>query len=125
MSGAGRLAALARLATLKKEANQMALSAAGARRAAIEARLRALDQAETEAWCAAERSEDAGTLVAQQAFARLMAARRTVLGGELERATEAWQTARAAAARSFGQSTVLDRLLAEARIGTSMRRRDR
>ena len=124
MSNAGRLAALARLAALKKEADLMALSAAAFRRTAIEARLRALDEATAEAVRSAERSEDTGTLIAQQAYARLMAARRTVLGGDLVRATAAWQTARTMAAQSFGQSTVLDRLLAEARTEALVRRRD-
>ena len=116
-----RLAGLARLAALRKDADLMSLAAANARRQAAEDRVRALDTAAAEARTVAEGRTDPAFLAAQEGFARWTAARRSVLLHDLEGAASRVAAARAMAARSFGRCQALD--TARQRIAGQIARR--
>ncbi|MBC7142682.1 MAG: hypothetical protein H5U18_11120 [Rhodobacteraceae bacterium] len=116
-----RLAGLARLATLRKDADLMSLAAANARRQAAEDRVRALDTAAAEARAVAEGQTDPAFLAAREGFARWTAARRSVLLQDLDAATSRTAVERATAARSFGRCQALD--TARQRIAGQIARR--
>lgn len=103
-----RIAGLAWLAALRKDADLMSLAAANARRQAAENRVRALDTAAAETRAVAEGQTDPAFLAAQEGFARWTAARRSVLMQDLDTATSRAAAARAMAARSFGRCQALD-----------------
>ena len=114
MSGDNRLWRLAQLSSLVKDADLMALSAATAQKQAIEARIRALDAAASNALLPAEPA-DYLRLAAQQGFARLIAERRTVLESKLANASVRVGECRAKAVVSYGRSGAIGKILERAR----------
>ncbi|OYX41640.1 MAG: hypothetical protein B7Z02_15065 [Rhodobacterales bacterium 32-67-9] len=116
-----RLAGLARMAALRKDADLMALAAETVRRTAADDRLRALDTAAVVARSAAEGNTDPAFLAAQEGFARWVAARRSVLTQDLDIATSRVAVERARAARSFGRCQALD--ATRTRLAEEMARR--
>lgn len=108
MTGAARLAALVRLAAMRKEADLMAVARASAERGRITARIDALDSAAMAARQAP--ATDIASLAAQEGFGRLVAAQRVGLDGQLAEKTEAWRLRRDAAALSFGRCEALETL---------------
>lgn len=116
-----RLADLARLAVLRKDADLMSLAVASARRQAAEDRIRALDTAAAEARAVAEGQTDPAFLAAQEGFARWTAARRSVLMQDLDAAMSRAAEERVTAARSFGRCRALD--TARQRIAGQIARR--
>lgn len=115
MNRAARMAALAGLAAIRREATMAALQRAGAVRQAVEEDLARLDERRSEA--RATLVEDPSAALARQAerFEAWAAAERGRLNIALARATADWMDARDAAARAHGQREVLDRLATQAR----------
>jgi hypothetical protein len=110
-----RIAALARLAAVRKEADLSALAVASREVGRAEARIGALDAALVEARTAVAGSFDAASLAAQDAFARWAEGRRLHLFARLDEARRACKLCHRAAGQSFGRAEVLERLASEAR----------
>lgn len=110
MRDRSRLAALARLAAAKKDADLIALAHATTERSRIETRLTALDCAAQAARETSVGADDVTALAAQDSFARLVARQRAELDAALARCTEAWRNRRETASQSFGRSQTLARL---------------
>ncbi|MGB7262945.1 MAG: hypothetical protein WBC68_12810 [Albidovulum sp.] len=109
-----RLKVLADIAAVIKLTDLTALSLAASKRAALEARIAALEMAAREARSCAQGETDAGFLAAQESFGRLNALRRDRLRLDLDQAMARWAEQRDKAAKSFGRSQILDELHSEA-----------
>jgi hypothetical protein len=120
MTDPRRIAALARLAAIRKEADLAALAAANRQVRAIETRIAALDDALAAARQAAVAGADPATLVAQDAFGRWSGGKRLLLTERLREADRLAEAHRGTARHSFGRAKVLERLteaaVAEARL---------
>ncbi len=122
MTDPRRIAALARLAAIRNEADLAALAAANRQVRAIETRIAALDDALAAARQAAAAGADRATLVAQDAFGRWSSCKRLLLTDRLREADRLAEVHRGAARHSFGRAKVLERLT-EAAVAEARRRR--
>lgn len=113
MTDPRRLAALARLAAIRKERCIGALAQAERQVRAVGARIAALDTALAEARLAAG-GADPATLAALDAFGRRSAERRLDLTERLSEAERIAAARRAAARLAFGRANALERLTGEA-----------
>ncbi|MCB2115633.1 MAG: hypothetical protein KDE00_04865 [Rhodobacteraceae bacterium] len=114
MTDAARLAALAAISRMQKEADLARLAGAKLRCRRIEERLAALDSD-----LAAVRDRmpcEAAEMGQRDAYLRWSAGRRLSLDAELTGARAVMAVVEAAAARSFGRAEVLDDLTARARL---------
>jgi len=109
-----RLAALARIAAIRKESGVAAFAAARRQAGAIEARIEALDTTLAEARRATAAGADPATLAAQDAFGRWSGGQRLVLAERLREAERLAGARRDAARLAFGRAEVLERLTREA-----------
>ena len=115
MNRARRIAALAELAAIRREAELAALSRASQARRAAEDRVAEIDAARGKAR-AALAGEDAPALaVAADRFERWALAERAQRNMDLARLTAEWMDQRARAAQAHGQNQVLERLAERAR----------
>lgn len=110
MKDARHLAALARLAAVKKEGDLVALAAAEARLRATVAELGQLDAALAEARRTAAGMADPATQCALEAFARWSAMQRTSIADRIEATERHAVVARDRARTSFGRWDVLQGL---------------
>lgn len=105
-----RIAALARLAALRKEADLSSLADAAGRVRAAEAAIGAIEAGLAEARTAAAETVDPATIAALEGFGRWSATRRVALAQRLAEAEREARALRERARISFGRSKVLDRL---------------
>jgi hypothetical protein len=111
---ARKIADLARIADLKKAADLTELARVCRARDAVLGKLQRLDAAVKDA-CGDRLGEtDAGLLVAQESFARLVQAQRSEINIELARCNADCQEYRSTAALSFGRSAVLEKMAEQA-----------
>ncbi len=115
MTDPRRLAALARLAAVKKESDLAALARADASVRATLAEVGQLDAALAEARRTAAGTADPATHATLEGFARWSAAQRTLLADRLEASGRQAAVARDRARTSFGRSDVPARLAEAAR----------
>lgn len=115
MTRPGRVAALAGLAAIRREAAMAALHRAGQARDAAQAAIDALDARRAEARAACLADPSAALACQAERFEAWASAERGRLNLALARATAAWMETRDAAARAHGQREVLDRLAAQAK----------
>lgn len=109
-----RIAALARLAGIRKDADLAEVAAADLRLRSARARIDAFDTTVAEARATAAASADPMALAALEAFLRWAAQRRRALAENVESAANQSAQARRRAKVSFGRAEVLDRLAAGA-----------
>lgn len=110
MTDRRRIAALARVAGICKDADLAMLAAAGLRLRSLQARVEALDTAITEARATAATAADPPALAALEAFSRWSQRRRLELAESLDDAERQVAEARSRARVSFGRADVLTRL---------------
>lgn len=121
MTDPRRLAALARLAELRKEAEVAAFAAARRQARTIGTRIGALDEALAEARQAAAYSADPATFAAQDAFGRWSAGQRLRLTERLLEAEILARARRDTAHLAFGRAEVLERLTRKAAADRRLR----
>jgi hypothetical protein len=117
-----RIAALARIAALRKEAEVAAFAVAKRQARAIGIRIGALDEALAEARQTAAGSADPATFAAQDAFGRWSDAQRLGLTERLLEAEALAEARRDAARLAFGRAEVLERLTRKAEADRRLRR---
>lgn len=110
MTRQNRIAALARLAALRMEADLASLADAALRVRAAEAAIGALEEGLSQARAAAAEIIDPATIAALEGFGRWSATRRVALSRRLAEVEREASALRERAAHSFGRSKVLDRL---------------
>ncbi len=116
-----RIAALARIAAIRKDSSISALAAAERQARAVGSRIAALDTALAEARLTAA-GADPATLAAQDAFGRWSLERRLDLTARLSEAERVAAARRAAARLAFGRAEVLERLTRTAEAERRLRR---
>ncbi|MFN6951217.1 MAG: hypothetical protein ACK4NE_01280 [Albidovulum sp.] len=109
-----RIAALARLAGIRKDADLAEVAAADLHLRSVRARIDAFDTTVAETQAKAAASADPVSLAALEAFLRWSAQHRRDLAMNLESAANRSAQARRRAQMSFGRAEVLDRLAAGA-----------
>lgn len=126
MTRAGRVAALAGLAAIRRESAMAALHRAAQDRDAAQAAIDALDVRRAEARAAYAADPSPALALQSERFEAWTSAERGRLNIALARATAQWLEAREVAARAHGQREVLDRLTlqakAEARVAAARRK---
>ncbi|WP_413876650.1 hypothetical protein [Albidovulum sp.] len=122
MTDPRRIAALARLAALRKEAEVAAFAVAKRQARAFGIRIGALDEALAEARQTAAGSADPATFAAQDAFGRWSDAQRLGLTERLLEAEALAEARRDAARLAFGRAEVLERLTRKAEADRRLRR---
>lgn len=110
MTDQRRIAALARVAGIRKDADLAMLSAAGHRLRSLRARVEALETAIAEARATATTAADPLALAALEAFSRWSEQRSLELAESLDDAERQLAEARSRARVSFGRADVLTRL---------------
>lgn len=122
MTDPHRIAALASLAALRKDAEVAAFAAAKRQVRAIGTSIGALDEALAEARQTAANSADPASFAAQDAFGRWTEAQRLRLTERLHEAETLAEDRRDAARLAFGRSEVLGRLTRKAEAERRLRR---